>query len=284
MKYFITGANGQLGYDVNKQLLQDSSNEILAVDIDVLDLTNQDSVEKMVLEFKPDVIVHCAAYTAVDLAEDDFDKCYDVNVNATKYLVDCAKKLDAKFIYISTDYVFEGTKDGIYEINDETKPVGAYGKTKLLGEKEVDSYDKAFIVRISWVFGINGNNFIKTMLRLSETRDELGVVCDQIGSPTYTFDLAKLLVEMSKTSKYGIYHATNEEFCSWADFAKYVFEVTNKNVKVNGILTKDYPTRAYRPANSKLSKQSLIDNGFSLLPTWKDAVDRYILELENKGE
>lgn len=279
MKYYVTGASGQLGYDLNR-VLTSAGHEVFATDYDSVDITNYDQVLDSVKTFNPDVIVHCAAYTAVDLAEDEKDKCYDVNVNGTKNLVDAAKAVDAKIIYISTDYVFDGSKDGIYEVDDTTNPISVYGSTKCAGEEVVRAYQKHFIVRISWVFGINGNNFIKTMIRLGKEKQELSIINDQVGSPTYTYDLSFLLKDMSLTDLYGTYHATNEGYCSWADFAKEIFKICNIDVVVNNITTEEYPTKATRPLNSKLSKESLIKNGFKTLPTWQEALKNYINELE----
>ncbi|WP_099361277.1 dTDP-4-dehydrorhamnose reductase [Fredinandcohnia onubensis] len=279
MRILVTGYTGQLGYDVVQEGLRKGL-EMHGVGSKDLDITQESSVHSYVKELKPDAIIHCGAYTAVDQAEDDKEGCWNVNVEGTKYLANAAKEVNAKFMYISTDYVFDGKGTEAFKESDQPNPVGYYGLTKYEGEKIVQSLlDKWFIVRISWVFGKNGNNFIKTMLRLSETRDELNVVADQIGSPTYTFDLAKLLMDMVKSSKYGVYHATNEGYCSWADFAKEIFHLANKNIKVNPIATEDYPTRAVRPKNSRLSKQNLVNNGFELLPPWQDALKRYINEL-----
>ena len=283
MRFLITGVNGQLGYDIKKELILRGYDEIYAPGREELDITNEEQVSNYLLKSKPDVVIHCAAYTAVDKAEDDKEICYNVNVNGTKYLVDGAKRVNAKFIYISTDYVFNGTKDGIYLPDDITCPINYYGETKLLGEQIVQKHDNHIIVRISWVFGINGNNFIKTMMRLAETRNELNVVCDQIGSPTYTEDLSKLLVDMSLSDKKGIYHATNEGFCSWNEFAEWIFEVNNISCQVNPILTKDYKTRALRPLNSRMDKNKLVDDGFNRLPDWKDAVKRYCKVLKKEG-
>lgn len=283
MKFFITGSNGQLGFDVVKELKQREYNDICCPTRSELDITNKDKALEALLSYKPDVIIHCAAYTAVDKAEEEREMCYDINVNGTKYLVEGAKKIGAKFIYISTDYVFDGTKDEAYTEDDKTCPINYYGETKLLGEELVKEYNKGIIVRISWVFGINGGNFVKTMLRLAETKDEISVVSDQIGSPTYTKDLARFLVDMSLSDKYGIYHATNMEYCSWYEFAKYIFEVNNIGVKVNQVMTKDYKTVASRPLNSRLSKEKLIKDGFEPLPNWKDAVRRYSKELKKEG-
>lgn len=280
MKCLVTGYNGQLGYDVVKEL-ERRNIECLGIDKNELDLTKKDDVYNYVKNYNPDVVIHCAAYTQVDKAEENKELCYDVNVNATKYLVDVCNEIDTKICYISTDYVFNGDVEGYHKVDEETDPINYYGLTKYLGEEEVRKNDKHFIVRISWVFGINGNNFIKTMLKLSETKDELSVVCDQIGSPTYTYDLAKLLVDMVITDKYGTYHATNEDVCSWYEFAKYIFEINNIDIKVNEVLTKDYKTLAKRPYNSKLDKSSL-DNDFYRLPDWKDACKRYCRELKKE--
>ncbi|MGH0683688.1 dTDP-4-dehydrorhamnose reductase [Bacillus mycoides] len=282
MKILVTGYNGQLGYDVVKRG-EKQGLEMQGIGIEDLDITNESAVYEFVDNVKPDAIIHCAAYTAVDKSEDDKDLCWNVNVEGTKYLATAAKKLNAKFVYISTDYVFDGEGTHEFVETDAPNPVGYYGLTKYEGEKVVRSLiDNNFIVRISWVFGINGNNFIKTMLRLGETRDELNIVGDQIGSPTYTYDLARLLVDMVVTEKYGTYHATNEGFCSWAEFAQEIFETAGEDVKVNSITTEEYPTRAVRPKNSRMSKQKLIDNGFKPLPTWQEAVKHYITQLQQE--
>ena len=282
MKFFITGVNGQLGYDVKRELLERGYTDILAPTRVDLDITNEDAVKKMIREYRPSVIFHCAAYTAVDKAEEEQEKCYQVNVLGTKYLTEAAKEMDAKIIYISTDYVFDGTKEGLYQIEDKVNPVNYYGKTKYLGENFIREYDNHIIVRISWVFGINGKNFIRTMLNLAESHKELNVVCDQIGSPTYTKDLAGLLVNMFLSNVKGLYHVTNEGYCSWYEFAEFIFKESRKKVKVHPILTKDYKTIAKRPLNSKLSKESLDDIGMKRLPEWQDAVKRYIRELKKE--
>ena len=283
MKFFITGVNGQLGYDVKRELLERGYTDILAPTRVDLDITNEDAVKKMIREYRPSVIFHCAAYTAVDKAEEEQEKCYQVNVLGTKYLTEAAKEMDAKIIYISTDYVFDGTKEGLYQVEDKVNPVNYYGKTKYLGENFVSKYENHIIVRISWVFGINGKNFIRTMLNLAESHKELNVVCDQIGSPTYTKDLAGLLVNMFLSNVKGLYHVTNEGYCSWYEFAEFIFKEGRKKVKVHPILTKDYKTIAKRPLNSKLSKESLDDIGIKRLPEWQDAVKRYIRELKKEG-
>ena len=284
MKFFITGVNGHLGYDVKRELLERGYTDILAPTREELDITNEDDVKKMVVEYRPSVIFHCAAYTAVDKAEEEQEKCYQVNVLGTKYLTEAAKEVGAKIIYISTDYVFDGIKEGIYQTDDKVNPVNYYGKTKYLGENFIREYDNHIIVRISWVFGIHGKNFIKTMLNLAESHKELNVVCDQIGSPTYTKDLAGLLVNMFLSNIKGLYHVTNEGYCSWYEFAEFIFKESRKKVKVHPILTKDYKTKAKRPLNSKLSKESLDYIGVNRLPGWQDAVKRYIQELKKEGE
>ena len=290
-KYLITGYKGQLGYDIKRELLKQGVKEenILAIDKDEMDITNRDEVMKVVGDFNPDVIFHCAAWTQVDKAEDNIELCYTVNVEGTKNITDASIENDCKLVYLSTDYVFDGKKnlDELYNVNDEVNPMSIYGLTKYLGEEEVKRNPKHFITRISWVFGINGNNFIKTMLKLSDNHKELNVVDDQIGSPTYTVDLAHLLINMAQTNKYGTYHANNEGFTSWASFAEYIFKVNDKDVKVNHVSTDEYLEltgikQAYRPRNSKFSKDSLDTNGFDRLPSWEDATIRYCEELTGK--
>lgn len=284
MKILVTGVRGQLGYDVVKEL-EKRHYEVFGIDREELDLTDREAVQAFFINRTFDAIVHCAAYTAVDNAEDDRDTCYKINVAATKILAENAKKMDAKFIYISTDYVFPGTGTDIYEIDATKEPTNHYGITKLQGENEVKSLlDKYFIVRISWVFGINGNNFIKTMLKLSETREELSIVDDQIGSPTYTADLAPLLVDMVQTEKYGEYNASNEGFCSWADFASEIFRVADRKVLIHRVDSSAFPTRATRPKNSRMSKDALVKAGFQLLPSWQSAVKRYVALLSSSDK
>lgn len=275
MKFFITGGHGQLGYDVIKTLEENGYTEYYAPSQSELDITNRETTIKSIKEYNPDVIIHCAAYTQVDKAEEEKEICYNVNVNGTKYIAEAAKELKSKMVYISTDYVFDGEKEGLYLPNDKTNPINYYGYTKREGENIVKELDDYIIVRISWVFGINGKNFVKTMLRIAEGKDELNVVSDQIGSPTYTEDLSKLLLQMITNDKKGIYHATNEGYCSWYEFAKYIFEINNIDIKVNPILTKDYITLAKRPLNSKLSKDILDSENLDRLPDWKDATERY---------
>lgn len=282
MKVLVTGVKGQLGFDVCNELTKRGI-ENKGIDRNDCDITDEQSVHNYIKNYAPDVVVHCAAYTAVDKAEDEKEICYNVNVNGTKYIAHICKEINAKMVYISTDYVFEGTGDKAYEVNDKISPNNTYGLTKYQGEEEVRNIlDKYFIIRISWVFGINGNNFINTMVKLGETRSELNVVADQIGSPAYTHDLAPLICDMIETEKYGIYHATNEGYCSWADFAEYIFSVTGQKVIVHHIKSEEYPTKASRPKNSRLSKAGLDKAGFKRLPEWKDAVKRYIKEKFNK--
>lgn len=281
MRVLITGGSGQLGYDIAK-LLEENNTMMYAPTHEEMDITDRDSVMKAFDSFKPDVVFHCAAYTAVDKAEEDKERCYDINVNGTKNIVDASNICDSKVVYISTDYVFHGDKNGIYETSDITDPINYYGYTKYLGEQEVMKNSNNLIVRISWVFGINGKNFVKTMLRLASSRDEISVVSDQVGSPTYTYDLARLLVDMVNKNKNGIYQATNEGYCSWYEFAKYIFEVSGIDIRVNPILTKDYVTLAKRPLNSRLSKDKLDEEGLTRLPDWKDATKRYIRVLRKE--
>ena len=283
MRILVTGVKGQLGFDCVRVLKERGYKDILGIDIDDLDITNEKDVIDFVNRYKPDVIMHNAAFTAVDKAEENVELAKKVNVLGTKYLAEAAESVGAKMVYISTDYVFPGVRENFYEVNDKTGPLGVYGQTKLDGEKAAKECSKLFIVRISWVFGVNGNNFVKTMLKLGQDKKELSIVCDQIGSPTYTYDLAKLLCDMIETNKYGTYHATNEGICSWAEFAQEIFKLAHLDVKVNPITTEDYlkikPNQAKRPLNSRLSKKSLDDNGFNRLPTWQNALKRYLKEL-----
>ena len=285
-RIIVTGVKGQLGYDCLRRLDEAGFTNVLGIDIEDLDITDEKAVNELILKEKPEVFIHNAAWTAVDKAEQFEEQVYKVNALGPKYIAEACKKVDAKMVYISTDYVFDGKGEKFFEVNDKKDGLSIYGKTKSQGEDFVKAaLDKYFIVRISWVFGINGNNFIKTMLKLAESgKNELNIVCDQIGSPTYTYDLAKLLVEMIQTDKYGIYHATNEGVCSWAEFANYIFECAHKDVVVHPITTAEYkklvPSQADRPLNSRMSKTSLDEAGFSRLPSWKDAVNRYIKELE----
>lgn len=277
-KVLVTGANGQLGYDV-VQCLTKRGISCLGVKRTDFDLTDYERAEQIITEYNPDAVIHCAAYTAVDRAEEEEKLCYKVNVEGTKTIVSICKKIGAKLMYISTDYVFSGKGEQFYKPGDDTNPLGVYGKSKLLGEEEIKlRLEQYFIVRISWVFGLHGNNFVKTMLRIGQEKKEVHVVSDQIGSPTYTKDLAELLCDMILTKKYGIYHATNEGICSWAQFAREIFLCAGYPTKVVEISTEEYPTKAQRPKNSRLSKQKLKENGFCQLPDWKSAIERYIKE------
>lgn len=279
MKVLVTGIGGQLGYDVMRELHKRGI-DCCGADRVEFDITDFAATHKFITDYMPDAVIHCSAYTAVDKAEDEPELCRAVNAGGTENIAKVCKEIGAKMIYISTDYVFPGTGEEFYKPSDATAPCNVYGKTKLEGELAVKKVmDKYFIVRISWVFGINGNNFIKTMLRLGETRKELNVVADQIGSPTYTADLAVLLVDMVQTEKYGTYHATNEGVCSWAEFAEKIFAVAGMDLKVNHITSAEYPTKAVRPKNSRMNKDKLVENGFNRLPKWEDAVERYVSEI-----
>lgn len=279
MRILVTGVKGQLGFDVIKELKRRQI-DCLGAGTEDFDITDEKATRDFIISYRPDAVIHCSAYTAVDKAEDNPELCRAVNAGGPENIAKACKETDAKMIYISTDYVFPGYGDTFYETDDAPGPLGIYGQTKLEGEMVVKKVlDKYFIVRISWVFGVNGNNFIKTMLKLSETRDEISVVSDQIGSPTYTADLAPLLCDMVISDKYGTYHATNENICSWAELAEEAFRAAELSIKVNHITTEEYPTKAARPRNSRLSKKSLDTAGFKRLPEWRDAVDRYIKEL-----
>lgn len=286
MKILVTGARGQLGYDCVRELQERGYTNVRGIGIEELDITDEQAVLKYITEYKPDVVMHNAAWTAVDKAEQLPEKVYEVNTLGTKYIANACKLVDAKMVYISTDYVFDGKGTTPFETTNPKNGLSIYGKTKSQGEDFVTSIlNKYFIVRISWVFGKNGNNFVKTMLKLADMgKAELNVVCDQIGSVTYTYDLSKLLCDMIETEKYGIYHATNEGFISWAEFAEEIFKLSKKNVKINYVTTEEYkkivPTQAERPLNSRLSKISLDKAGFNRLPDWKDALNRYLKEIE----
>lgn len=279
MKVLVTGASGQLGFDCVKEL-ERRHIAVRGVNSKDFPLTDFAVMQQYLLDYKPDAVIHCAAYTAVDKAEEEAAACEAVNVIGTRNLAKLCHEIDAKLLYISTDYVFAGDGDKFYEPQDDKKPQNVYGLSKLKGEQAVAAeLEKYFIVRISWVFGINGKNFIRTMLNLSKTHTELNVVNDQIGSPTYTSDLAVLLADIIQSDKYGIYHATNEGTCSWADFAREIFKQARKAVKVNDVPATAYPTKAKRPYNSRLSKACLDKAGFKRLPAWQDAVKRYLQEL-----
>ena len=293
MKVLVTGTSGQLGYDVVQELLK-RGHEVVGADRHegdgsfdhvILDITDAEKVSQMVNEMKPDAIIHCAAWTNVDGAEapENRDVVWAVNVEGTANLARAAKAVDAKMMYISTDYVFNGEGEEPWKPDDKNyAPVNVYGESKLAGEKEVSGLlDKYFIVRIAWVFGKNGKNFIKTMIEVGKTHEKVRVVDDQIGTPTYTFDLAKLLVDMIETDKYGYYHATNEGgYISWADFAEEIYKQAGMPVTVERVTTAEYgESVAKRPFNSRLDKTKLVENGFTPLPDWKSAIGRYIKRL-----
>ncbi len=276
MKVFVTGVRGQLGHDVVKEL-EKRGIEAVGVDIQEMDITDEESVSRVILGETPDAVIHCAAYTAVDAAEENVDLCRRVNADGPRYIAKVCRDLDIKMIYISTDYVFSGQGERPWEPEDEKAPQSVYGQTKYEGELAVQELlEKYFIVRIAWVFGVNGKNFVRTMLKLSENHDVITVVNDQFGSPTYTYDLARLLVDMVLTDKYGVYHATNEGICSWYDFACAIFEEAGIPMTVKPVSTAEYGAKASRPANSRMSKDKLEENGFERLPAWQDALKRYL--------
>ena len=285
MKVLVTGASGQLGYDVVRELTK-RGHEAIGVGSKEMDVTDAKMVEKVITDAKVDVVMHGAAYTAVDAAEDNEEQCRLVNANGTENIAAVCKKLDIPMVYISTDYVFDGQGTRPWEPEDERHPLNVYGQTKYEGELAVQKYlEKYFIVRIAWVFGINGNNFIKTMLKLSKTHDTLTVINDQIGSPTYTYDLARLLVDMMETDKYGIYHATNEGLCSWYEFAVEIFRQAGISMNVIPVTSAEYKAaKAKRPFNSRMNKDKLEENGFERLPQWQDALARYLEELKGAEE
>lgn len=305
MKVFVTGVNGQLGHDVmnelNKRGYEGLGSDIAECYSGVadgsavttmpyvsLDITDEEKVKKVIEEYKPDAIVHCAAWTAVDMAEDDdkVKKVRAINADGTKYIAEACKEIDSKMVYISTDYVFNGQGERPWQPDDKNyEPLNVYGQTKLEGELNVSGIlDKYFIVRIAWVFGLNGKNFIKTMVNVGKSHDEVRVVNDQIGTPTYTLDLSVLLVDMIETDKYGYYHATNDdngEYISWYDFTKEIYRQAGMNTKVIPVSTEEYGlSKAKRPFNSRLDKSKLIENGFKPLPSWKDALGRYLNDAE----
>ena len=276
IKVLVTGVSGQLGYDVVKRL-NALRIETIGIGVETFDIADKEQTEAYILNYKPDVVVHCAAYTAVDKAEDEQERCYAINVDGTRNIAEACKKIDAKMVYISTDYVFDGEGTDAQKEDKPTTPIDYYGYTKEQGELVVQKIlEKYFIIRTSWVYGENGNNFVKTMLKLGQTKDEISAVNDQIGAPTYTPDLAVLICDMLQTSKYGTYHGVNEGYCSWYEFAVEIFKQSYIKIKVNSIPTSEYPTRAKRPLNSRLSKEMLDKNGFDRLPDWKDALVRYL--------
>ena len=285
MKVLVTGVKGQLGFDVVNELTK-RGHETIGVDIAEMDITDKDSVDAVISRVQPQAVIHCAAWTAVDAAEDEenIPKVRAVNATGTQYIADACKKIDAKMMYISTDYVFDGQGTTPWQPDcKDYKPLNVYGQTKLEGELAVaNTLDKYFIVRIAWVFGVNGKNFIKTMLNVGKTHDTVHVVNDQIGTPTYTYDLARLLVDMIETDKYGYYHATNEGgYISWYDFTKEIYRQAGYTTKVIPVSTQEYGlSKAARPFNSRLDKSKLIENDFKPLPTWQDALTRYLKEID----
>ena len=285
MRVLVTGAKGQLGSDLLCEL-SNRNIDAIGIDIDDLDITDPEAtkevIEKINGEKKLDAIIHCAAYTAVDAAEDNEALVTKINAEGTKNIAKMAKALDLSMMYISTDYVFDGEGERPWEPDDNRAPLNVYGMAKYKGELYVEELlEKYFIVRISWVFGLHGNNFIKTMIRLGKERGAVSVVNDQIGSPTYTPDLSRLLVDMILTDKYGRYHATNEGLCSWYEFACEIFKQANLDVAVTPVSSDAFPVKAKRPHNSRMDKSKLTKNGFELLPSWQDALKRYLSELEN---
>lgn len=299
MKVFVTGVGGQLGHDVINELTSRGYEAIGSDVVDMgasgvpyvaLDITDAKAVERVITEIRPDAVVHCAAWTAVDAAEDadKQEKVKAINVDGTQNIANAAKMVDAKMVYISTDYVFDGQGTAPWEPDcKEYAPLNVYGQTKLGGELAVSStLEKYFIVRIAWVFGLNGGNFIRTILQVGKNHPQVRVVNDQIGTPTYTYDLARLLVDMIESEKYGYYHATNEGgYISWYDFTKEIYRQTGMDTEVLPVTTEEYGlSKAARPFNSRLDKKKLTDNGFVPLPDWKDALQRYLQELKKQGE
>ena len=281
MKVLVTGAKGQLGTDLMNELAKRGI-EGIGVDVQEMDITDAEACRRVIKNSGADAVIHCAAYTAVDAAEDNVDLCRRINGEGTRNVAQACKEADVKLMYISTDYVFDGQGTRPWEPDDERHPLNVYGQTKYEGELAVEELsDKYFIVRIAWVFGVAGKNFIKTMLRLGKERGAVSVVDDQIGSPTYTYDLARLLVDMIQTDKYGRYHATNEGLCSWYEFAKEIFRQAGMDVPVTPVSSDAFPAKATRPSNSRLNKDKLSENGFERLPAWQDALGRFLKEIED---
>ncbi len=301
MKFFVTGVNGQLGHDVMNELIKrghsgtgsdlapvysgiDDGTAVTAAPYVSLDITDKNAVNRVLTEIRPDAVVHCAAWTAVDAAEDNEELVRRVNADGTRYIAEACKAIDSKMLYLSTDYVFDGEGTTPWDPDCKTyKPLNVYGQTKLEGELAVSSVlDKYFIVRIAWVFGLNGKNFIKTMINVGKTHSEVRVVSDQVGTPTYTYDLSRLLVDMCESEKYGYYHATNEGgYISWYDFCVEIYRQYGLDTKVIPVTTAEYGlSKAKRPFNSRLDKSKLVKNGFTPLPDWKDALERYIIEMK----
>lgn len=281
MRVLVTGVKGQLGHDVVNEMEKRGLTPI-GVDLAEMDITDKEACDRVITEANVEAVIHCAAYTAVDAAEDNVDVCMKVNAGGTRNIAGVCKKLGIKMMYISTDYVFDGQGTRPWEPDDPVvEPLNVYGQSKYEGEVAVEKYaPKHYIVRIAWVFGLNGKNFIKTMINLGKTHDTLTVVNDQIGTPTYTYDLARLLVDMLEKEEYGKYHATNEGgYISWYDFAKEIFAQAGMDVKVLPVSSAEYPAKAKRPSNSRMEKKKLDEHGFTRLPDWKDALGRYLKEI-----
>ena len=282
MKILVTGVKGRLGYDVVQEG-EKRGLEMFGTDVDSMDITDAGQVRKVMEAYKPDGVIHCAAYTAVDAAEEHQEICRKINVNGTRNIAEVCRDMDIPLMYFSTDYVFDGQGENFWKEDDERQPLNVYGQMKYEGELAVQELvQKYFILRISWVFGVNGSNFIKTMLRLGKERGAVGVVSDQMGSPTYTYDLAKLVLDMFQTDKYGVYHVTNDGICSWYEFACEIFKQAGMDVKVTPLTTAEYPAKAARPLNSRMSKDKLVNAGFQMLPSWQDALRRYLERLEDR--
>ncbi len=280
MKVLVTGAKGQLGHDLMNEFAKRKIDAI-GVDIEEMDITDPEAADRVITASGADAVIHCAAYTAVDAAEDNPQLCKKINGEGTENIAKVCARLDIPMMYISTDYVFNGQGERPWEPDDPREPLNVYGEAKYEGELAVEKWlKKYFIVRIAWVFGINGKNFIKTMLRLGKERGKVSVVDDQIGSPTYTYDLARLLADMIQTDKYGRYHATNEGLCSWYEFAVEIFRQAGLSVDVTPVSSGEYAAKAKRPMNSRMSKDKLEQNGFTRLPSWQDALSRYLEELD----
>lgn len=284
-KVLVTGTNGQLGYDCVRELTLRGYGNVVSCDVNEFDITNREQTVGFIMREKPSIVMHNAAYTAVDRAEKDRETAFAVNADGARNIAEACAAVGAKMLYVSTDYVFDGNKTSAYTVDDTPNGLSVYGAAKALGENYVrQTLQEHFIVRISWVFGKNGNNFVRTMLKLADGgKTELNVVSDQTGSPTYTFDLSKLLCDMAETERYGTYHATNEGETNWADFARAIFAAAHKNVTVKSVSTaeyyKDKPESAPRPLNSVLDKSSLDAAGFKRLPSWQNALDRYLKEI-----
>lgn len=279
-RIFVTGAKGQLGHDIMLELAKRNI-DCVGVDIEEMDITDPEAVRNVIAEASPDAVIHCAAWTAVDAAEDNEEKCRQVNAFGTENIAKVCRELMIPMMYFSTDYVFNGEGDRPWEPDDKAEPLNVYGQTKYEGEEAVRKYvpDRHFIVRIQWVYGKNGKNFVKTMLKLSETHDRLTVVDDQVGSPTYTPDIARIAVDMILSDKYGTYHVANAGLCSWYEFAKEIFRLAGKDVEVVPVDSSQYPAKAKRPHNSRMNLSKLKEEGFTELPSWQDALERYLEEI-----